>query len=66
MFTDNSFEENTENTDIDEDIHSIKDNITEENSEDYIEEEIHVISVDNEITGDEMCIRDRIKGIFYF
>lgn len=59
MFTDNSFEENTENTDIDEDIHSIKDNITEENSEDYIEEEIHVISVDNEITGD--ALSDVIK-----
>lgn len=59
MFTDNSFEENTENTDIDEEIHSIKDNITEENSEDYIEEEIHVISVDNEITGD--ALSDVIK-----
>jgi len=59
LFTDNSFEENTENTDIDEEIHSIKDNITEENSEDYIEEEIHVISVDNEITGD--ALSDVIK-----
>lgn len=59
MFTDNSFEENTENTVIDEEIHSIKDDITEENSEDDIEEETHVISVDNEITGD--ALSDVIK-----
>lgn len=43
LFTDNSFEENTENTDIDEEIHSIKDDI---------EEEIHVISVDNKVVKD--------------
>lgn len=65
MFTDNSFEENTENTAVDEELHSISSDTTEENieensSEDDIEE-VHVISADNEIAED--ALTDSIEEV---